>query len=1361
MRKRILSTLLTLCMVAGLLPAEALAAEGDVPSAENQPYFADEWSSEDKLAEFDGETEDAGISAQAGSATYIAYPVTGGSIRFEASSGTITDCDQSVTAVVIPSTINGVAVTSIGREAFQGCRGLTSITIPNNITNIGYHAFEYCSGLTSAGPIGSGCDYQFGWTDKIPGYAFYGCSGLNSVTIPDGITDIGFCAFLACYSLSSVTIPDSITSIGYHAFLNCSGLSSITIPDGVTRIGEGAFGGCSLSSITIPDGITSIRMSTFSGCNSLSSITIPDSVTTIENYAFYGCSSLSNITIPDSIISIGDYAFQSCSRLTGIMIPAGITCIGRGTFQGCHGLINITIPAGVTSIGNEAFSGCSGLTSVIIPDSITDIGGYAFDGCNSLTDVYYSGTETQWSAITDMGGNAPLLNATIHYNSTGPGMGGAGETLENKTVSGVLRSGDGCRVLWQCSYQVGEDNQPRNGDIRIFTSSTDTVEEELYLYNESTETGLPFPWELEPYNIPKSAIKSISINGEPKKLLRVSPNAFQNYDGLEQVTLNSVSTIDTSAFSGCVSLQNAAVSSSVKHIGSHAFQNTDLRDLRLGETVETISVDAFSGCANLKIQCYQDSVAHRYAVENNIPFELINPIDTSRVTVPFWAGDKIIEMDIAWNPNRLFYGNPASYNNDLAVAGLVMSWAAEDGQGRMEEIFTELGFNESTYRHFNYNFGAINPAVSFAAQDIVIGGRQKTLVACVVRGTTDISDFLVDLQSMNDGFRTVGAGTTVLLKGYLMQYQQDNDVILFITGHSLGGAVTGIVAENMEKELRPGSVFAYAFAPPYNSEFFGFGGGNHTSAVQNVINSGDWIPTLPPTYASRIGRYGYVSSSGAKIHQNPDHVVFTDSFKRSYKNLSGKAPDAHRSWNDHLVDTYMALLLSNESLLITTVYNYRLVKVLCPVDIEVLDSSNAIVGRTENNVVDNAVNSDNVYIFVQNDEKYIYLFDDDEYSFRMTGTGNGTLNYSVEDIAVDGSVLSKKNYSNVMLTSGKKLASNVGGLTDTPDVRLLVLGDDGTPEKEVLPDGNGTEVPITDPGRPTVPVNPDNMPPHSTGGYSSGGNTNTGYAITISSGITGGTVTVSPKSAAKGVTVTITTSPNEGYELDRLTVADASGNELELTEIGNGIYAFTMPGSRVTVDAVFTVVSPEKPEPPATPSIRASFTDVQPSAYYADAVAWAVEQGITAGTSATTFSPDASCTRGQMVTFLWRASGSPAPRGSANPFTDVQLGAYYYDAVLWAAEQGITSGTSATAFSPNAIVSRGQAVTFLYRAAGSPAAVGSTSFGDVASGAYYTDAVQWAVSRGVTVGTRGTTFSPDSDCSRAQIATFLYRDRVN
>lgn len=257
------------------------------------------------------------------------------------------------------------------------------------------------------------------------------------------------------------------------------------------------------------------------------------------------------------------------------------------------------------------------------------------------------------------------------------------------------------------------------------------------------------------------------------------------------------------------------------------------------------------------------------------------------------------------------------------------------------------------------------------------------------------------------------------------------------------------------------------------------------------------------------------------------------------------------------------------------------------------------------------------------------------------------------------------------------------------------------------------------------------------------------YSVSVPAGfsIRGGAITVSPRSAEKGDTITIAVKPDDGYELDTLTVTDNRGREMELTGKSGGRYTFEMPASPVNVKVTFRLIQTA----PVSP-----FTDVSTSAYYYDAVLWAVENGVTNGTTATAFSPDVTVTRAQMVTFLWRAHGAPRADG-ANPFTDVSSNAYYYDAVLWAVERGITNGTTATTFSPNAPVTRAQAVTFQWRTAGSPAMSGG-SFGDVAADAYYAGAVSWAVANGITNGTTATTFSPNTPVSRAQAVTFLYRE---
>ena len=262
--------------------------------------------------------------------------------------------------------------------------------------------------------------------------------------------------------------------------------------------------------------------------------------------------------------------------------------------------------------------------------------------------------------------------------------------------------------------------------------------------------------------------------------------------------------------------------------------------------------------------------------------------------------------------------------------------------------------------------------------------------------------------------------------------------------------------------------------------------------------------------------------------------------------------------------------------------------------------------------------------------------------------------------------------------------------------------------------------------------------------YYSGSSSDPTYSVTVDK-TENGSVTVSPKSASKGSTVTITVKPDSGYVLETLTVTDKNGNELTLKDKGDGKYTFTMPAGKVEVKATFMEDN----------SMLNFFYDVPNGAYFYEAVKWAVDKGITNGLSDTMFGPYESCTRAQIVTFLWRAAGSPEPK-TVSSFTDVPASAYYAKAVAWAVENGITNGMTETTFAPDATCTRGQSVTFLYRALKGTAS-GSTNFTDVKSDAFYADAISWAVANNVTNGTSNTTFSPNADCTRAEIVTFLYR----
>lgn len=304
----------------------------------------------------------------------------------------------------IPSTLGGYPVTGIGEKAFYKCTALTGVTIPDGVLTIGTSAFEGCNKLISVS-IGKG-------VTAIGERAFWVCSKLNSITIPDSVTSIGDSAFYGCDALASVTLGNSVTTIGNSAFSGCDGLTSITIPDSVTSIGDRAFYYCmGLTNASIGKGVANFGDDVFYYCTGLKTVTISDGVKSIGKKAFYKCTGLTSINIPDSVTSIGEWAFYTCTSLSSITIPHGVPSIDARTFSDCTSLISVTIPYSVTSIGVSAFL-----------------------GCDNLEKVYYNGTEEEWEKITiSEDGNQPLLNADIVFAQSNP--------IEDAIAGTVLTTG--------------------------------------------------------------------------------------------------------------------------------------------------------------------------------------------------------------------------------------------------------------------------------------------------------------------------------------------------------------------------------------------------------------------------------------------------------------------------------------------------------------------------------------------------------------------------------------------------------------------------------------------------------------------------------------------------------------------------------------------------------------------------------------------------------------------------------------------------------------------------------------------------------------------------------------------------------
>ena len=558
-----------------------------------------------------------------------AYTVTG--------IGTCTD-----TEIIIPSEYNAKPVTRIGSDAFRGCKGLTSITIPDSATSIGNYAFLGCTGLTSV-TTGNG-------VTSIGDGAFYGCTGLTSVTIPDSVTSIGNSAFEGCTGLTSVTIGNSVTSIGRSAFSDCTSLTSISIPNSVMSIDAGALRGCSsLETITIPfvgarpittdnynDGykqvfgwifgyektesgkivngavpqyatyVTSINIYWYYIPTSLKTVVLGNTIQTIPVCGFFNCNWLTSITIPESVTSIGGSAFNGCTGLTTVNWNAtectGVGLYSNPIFKGCSNLATVNIGDNVKFIPSYAFRNCTGLTSITIPDSVTSIGFGAFSGCSKLTSI------TIPDSVTRISGEAFL--DTAWYNNQLDGLVYAGKvaykykgTMPNNT-SIVLKEGtlgiagsafSGCTRLTSVTIP---DSVTSIGGSAFFecTGLTSIIVEEGNTKYHSAGNCL-----IE--TATKTLILGCNTSVIPMdgSVTSIGDSAFYRCTGLTSITIpDSVTSIGGSAFSYCNGLTSVTIPDSVTSIGNSAFYDcTGLTSVTIPDSVTHIDDYAFNYCTSL------------------------------------------------------------------------------------------------------------------------------------------------------------------------------------------------------------------------------------------------------------------------------------------------------------------------------------------------------------------------------------------------------------------------------------------------------------------------------------------------------------------------------------------------------------------------------------------------------------------------------------------------------------------------------------------------------------------------------------------------------------------------------------------
>ena len=632
--------------------------------------------------------------------------------------------------VVIPSTVTyndtTYSVTSIGKSAFSGCSGLTSIDIPSSVTSIGDYAFKNCSSLTSI-TIPTG-------VTSIGVYAFYYCSGLTSVIIPNSVTSIGGKAFLDCISLTSVTIPNSVISIGDNAFYGCSGLTSVTIGNSVTSIGDHAFHGCSgLTSVSIPNSVTSIGKYAFSVCSGLTSVTIPDSVTSIGDHAFHGCSGLTSVSIPNSVTSIGKYAFSVCSGLTSVTIPDSVTSIGDNAFRGCSGLISVTIGNSVTSIGEFAFFGCTGLISVSLPNSGTSIGRLAFSSCSSLTSVSIPTgvTSIGWGAFA---GCSALTSVTIGNSVTSIGDYAFSEcsVLTSVKCSAVtppsIDNTSFLNALSTCTLTVP------CGSIDVYTGSDWNT-----FFAERISEDTPFELNASSNDTAFGTV-AVSTGGScPEKILTATPASCYHFTAWNDGNTDNPRTIT-------VTQDTTFTANFTKTIYTGVIQATICSN-------ETYN---FNGRVLSTSGAYTDTLQTANGCDSIVTLSLtINPVASTTLSAAICEGTTYTENGFNASETGTYTQNLQTINGCDSIVTLNLSVNPIASTNLTAAIcegstYSENGFNVSEAGTYTQNLQTVNGCDSIVTLTLTVNTVANTnLTAAICEGTS----------YMENGFNASEAGT--------------------------------------------------------------------------------------------------------------------------------------------------------------------------------------------------------------------------------------------------------------------------------------------------------------------------------------------------------------------------------------------------------------------------------------------------------------------------------------------------------------------------------------------------------------------------------------------------------------------------
>ncbi len=1263
-------------------------------------------------------------------------------------------------------------VTSIGKYAFA-YQTMTGADLPSTILEIGEYAFRRCRELVSM-------DIPDG-VEEINRYAFEGCTKLSSVAIPDSVRIIGVRAFEDCSALSYIILPDSLTELGIYAFTG-AGLKEIVLPGTIKEVDWGTFQKCTeLTKVTVEDGIKTIGQNAFEDCTALVTVELPDTVTVIKNYAFRRCGSLTHCNLPKDLVRIGNSAFYDCYALTDVQLPEGLEHIEEGAFTDCKNLKEIVLPKSLEDVSKSAFAYCVGLEKVSILCDLRPIYENVFLGCDALAEVYYFGSEEQWATVTIQDGNEPLEAADMIFGIYSDTCGEITWTFdtENKQLtiagSGVVPDfadvnpkwydsrteitsiiieegvtaiehgafsgysgletvtipyslslvGDnafiGCDSLQTVHYggadglwtkiALGEGNESLLDAEFVYSMPCgscgphaywylDTVAKQLVVYGNGAveaDSNGKLPW-AGYAAVPTEITVERGITALPE-------NVFSNFDAVTHVALpDSLEKIGAWAFSSCDSLKEISLPDSVTEIGESVFRNCrSLESVELSDQILVIPEYTFDSCKALRCVTLSPELT-----------EIIGGF-----------GYCTALTDIYYDNSEGHWKTVKGYNSYTCLTAATKHF----GEGRHTSVYdeavaptcTEDGLTAGS--HCEICGEALTPQETIPANGHSFG--EWTVIDEATCTETGVEERLCSVCEKTET-RSVAKIAHTEGKPVKENYDVPNCqnsggyyAVVYCTVCSkqlsrtyCKEAPTGHRDEDQNyrcddcgaklcTEHKSETIKGY----PATCTEAGLSDGQKCSICGEVLSEQTVIPAKGHAKVTDKAVAPTCTESGLT---KGSHCSVCDAIIEEQEVISAKG---HRVVVDHHVEptcTKTGLtegqhcgecgeILKKQTVLTVLEHSFGRWTVTTP--------SDCVSKGTEERVCRKCGFTES----------------------RSLPLGDHKPGDYVQENIVASTCLDKGSFDQVTYCevceielSRKNLKTDALGHRDN--------------DKDFVCDICQAKTCID---HKSVPFE----------GYAASC-TEAGRSDGIMCSVCGEILAEQVVIPAKG----------HSYKEGECTVCgEADPDYVVPTVKPTPTVAPTVKPTAAPTPTVAPAVTPA-PTPAPTPTpVTNPFKDVKETDWYYTAVQWAVQNNVTGGTSANTFSPESACTRAQIVTFIWAANGRPEPLSHSNPFKDVKDSDWYCKAVLWAVEKGITGGTSANTFSPDSPCTRAQVVTFLYAAAGRPQVDGINLFVDVPDEAWYTTPIIWAVEQGITSGIGNNKFGPDQTCTRGQIALFLYK----